>query len=173
MKLGIIGLPQSGKTTVFNSLTKGDAETGAEVGVLTGHPAAVWQVRFSPDGRHLGFRTKRGEGLKTQVWVLPVDGGEARVATDSPTGVAAYDWSPDGAAIYYVDTEAPGDRADDGQAFDFRTFSPTSSSRAPRRSEAVPVHSVSSVRVPISERMAEPTESASMTLSTASSRLPA
>ena len=29
MELGIIGLPQSGKTTVFNALTKGHAETGA------------------------------------------------------------------------------------------------------------------------------------------------
>jgi hypothetical protein len=61
-------------------------------------------------------------------------------------------------------------RADDGQVLVLRTFSPTSSSRAPRRSEAVPVHSV---RVFISERMAEPTVSASMTLSTASSRFPA
>lgn len=29
MELGIIGLPQIGKTTVFNALTKGHAETGA------------------------------------------------------------------------------------------------------------------------------------------------
>ena len=29
MEIGIIGLPKSGKTTVFNSLTKGKAETGA------------------------------------------------------------------------------------------------------------------------------------------------
>ncbi len=31
MELGIIGLPKSGKTTVFNALTKGNAETGARV----------------------------------------------------------------------------------------------------------------------------------------------
>ena len=28
MKLGIVGLPSSGKTTIFNALTKGDAPTG-------------------------------------------------------------------------------------------------------------------------------------------------
>ncbi|MCB8967784.1 MAG: redox-regulated ATPase YchF [Ardenticatenaceae bacterium] len=32
MKLGIIGLPQSGKTTVYNALTKGDAPIGQSVG---------------------------------------------------------------------------------------------------------------------------------------------
>lgn len=32
MKLGIIGLPSSGKTTVFNALTKGDAPTGQSMG---------------------------------------------------------------------------------------------------------------------------------------------
>lgn len=32
MRLGIIGLPQSGKTTVYNALTKGDAPIGQSVG---------------------------------------------------------------------------------------------------------------------------------------------
>jgi ribosome-binding ATPase len=32
MKLGIIGLPSAGKTTIFNALTKGDAPTGQSVG---------------------------------------------------------------------------------------------------------------------------------------------
>ena len=32
MRLGIIGLPQSGKTTVFNALTRGHAPTGSMLG---------------------------------------------------------------------------------------------------------------------------------------------
>ncbi|MCA9921259.1 MAG: 50S ribosome-binding GTPase, partial [Anaerolineales bacterium] len=32
MKLGIIGLPGAGKTTIFNALTKGDAPTGQSMG---------------------------------------------------------------------------------------------------------------------------------------------
>ncbi|HNE03524.1 MAG TPA: 50S ribosome-binding GTPase, partial [Anaerolineales bacterium] len=32
MKLGIIGLPQSGKTTIFNALTRGNAPTNASAG---------------------------------------------------------------------------------------------------------------------------------------------
>jgi hypothetical protein len=55
-----------------------------------------------------------------------------------------------------------------GQLLLFRCASPTSSVRAPRRSEAVPVHFV---RVAMSARTALATGSASMTSATASSRL--
>jgi ribosome-binding ATPase len=32
MKLGIIGLPGAGKTTIFNALTRGDAPVGRNMG---------------------------------------------------------------------------------------------------------------------------------------------
>ncbi len=41
MKLGIIGLPQSGKTTIFNALTRGNQPTGAAVGRMEVHTAVV------------------------------------------------------------------------------------------------------------------------------------
>ena len=41
MKLGIIGLPQSGKTTIFNAVTKGDAPTTASAGRFEVHTAVV------------------------------------------------------------------------------------------------------------------------------------
>ncbi len=41
MKLGIIGLPQSGKTTVFNALTRGNAPTRASAGRIEVHTAVV------------------------------------------------------------------------------------------------------------------------------------
>ena len=41
MKLGIIGLPQSGKTTIFNAITKGDAPTTASAGRFEVHTAVV------------------------------------------------------------------------------------------------------------------------------------
>ena len=41
MKLGIIGLPQSGKTTIFNALTRGDAPTTASAGRIEVHTAVV------------------------------------------------------------------------------------------------------------------------------------
>lgn len=41
MKLGIIGLPQSGKTTIYNALTRGNAPTTASAGRMEVHQAVV------------------------------------------------------------------------------------------------------------------------------------
>ena len=41
MKLGIIGLPQSGKTTIFNAVTRGNAPTTASAGRFEVHTAVV------------------------------------------------------------------------------------------------------------------------------------
>jgi GTP-binding protein YchF len=41
MKLGIIGLPQSGKTTIFNALTRGNTPTTASAGRFEVHNAVV------------------------------------------------------------------------------------------------------------------------------------
>src|ERR1041384_3378727 len=41
MKLGIIGLPQSGKTTIFNALTRGNMPTTASAGRFEVHTAVV------------------------------------------------------------------------------------------------------------------------------------
>ncbi len=47
MRLGIIGLPQSGKTTLFNALTRGTTPTGISAGKIEVHTAVV----DVPDGR--------------------------------------------------------------------------------------------------------------------------
>lgn len=72
---------------------------------FVGGEVSVSSPSFSPDGRLLAFKMKRGDDAKTQVWVIPVDGGEATAATASPTGVGVYAWSRDGAALYYTDTD--------------------------------------------------------------------
>src|SRR5512135_1967304 len=41
MKLGIIGLSQSGKTTIFNALTRGNTPTTASAGRMEVHTAVV------------------------------------------------------------------------------------------------------------------------------------
>lgn len=41
MRLGIIGLPQAGKTTLFNALTRGSQPTGASSGRMEVHTAVV------------------------------------------------------------------------------------------------------------------------------------
>ena len=41
MQLGIIGLPQSGKTTLFNALTRGNVPTGISGGKVEVHTAVI------------------------------------------------------------------------------------------------------------------------------------
>lgn len=59
--------------------------------------------RWSRDGRRLAFLARGEEpGGGPQIWTIdPEDGAVARVS-DSATGVAAYEWSPDGASIAYA-----------------------------------------------------------------------
>ncbi len=67
--------------------------------------------RFSPDGKHLAFVRPDDKG-RSQIWVMPTDGGEARKLTDVPGGVSDVAWSPDSAALAFASDVDP-DRAPD------------------------------------------------------------
>lgn len=57
--------------------------------------------RFSPDGRWLAFLSERGEE-KPQLYVMPVDGGEARQVTKLPLGAGVPAWSPESTRIAFA-----------------------------------------------------------------------
>ena len=57
------------------------------------------QPQWSPDGRQIAF--VRTDGDKSQLWILPLNGGEAHVITKSEFGAANPRWSPDGKKILY------------------------------------------------------------------------
>ena len=66
--------------------------------------------KWSPDGKWIAFTSSRDS--KSNLYVLPVGGGEAEKITDVKTGVGEYDWRPDGKAIAFVMTDA-GDNNED------------------------------------------------------------
>jgi len=57
------------------------------------------QPQWSPDGKKIAF--VRSDGDKSQIWILPLTGGEAYAITKSEYGAGNPRWSPDGKMILY------------------------------------------------------------------------
>ncbi|MEJ0054573.1 MAG: hypothetical protein WDN75_02385 [Bacteroidota bacterium] len=73
--------------------------TNAEPMQLTFGDKNDAQPQWSPDGKQLAFA--RVDDGKSQVWLLPLSGGEARVITKAEYGANNPRWSPDGKKILY------------------------------------------------------------------------
>ena len=67
---------------------------------------SVWSPQWSPKGDQLAFLAP-GDSGTAQVWLLPVQGGEAAVLTSAKRGVRQFAWRPDGGAIAYVAEDEP------------------------------------------------------------------
>jgi dipeptidyl aminopeptidase/acylaminoacyl peptidase len=90
---------------------------------LTRYRTAVSSPRWSPDGRRLAFIAMDatpavpadGEGSRhpaatakhDQVFVMPMDGGDALRVTDARRDVVSFAWSPDGKVIAYIAADLP------------------------------------------------------------------
>jgi dipeptidyl aminopeptidase/acylaminoacyl peptidase len=57
---------------------------------------------WSPDGSTIAFMMRRGEKAQTQVWMIPLAGGEAVQITQAEEGVLGFRWHPSGASIGYL-----------------------------------------------------------------------
>ena len=73
---------------------------------------------MSPDGRLVAYVVESLNGEKdayqTDVWLVPVAGGEARALASSPVGDDAPRWSPDGRFVAFLsERPRPGAKADD------------------------------------------------------------
>jgi dipeptidyl aminopeptidase/acylaminoacyl peptidase len=58
--------------------------------------------RFSPDGSKLAFLGKRGDDGKAQLWLMPLDGGEAKRLTSLSSGINEFTWHPDSRRIAFT-----------------------------------------------------------------------
>jgi len=58
------------------------------------------QPQWSPDGKTIAF--VRTDGDKSQIWMLPMSGGEASVITKAEFGATRPRWSPDGKKILFT-----------------------------------------------------------------------
>ena len=79
MKLGIIGLPQSGKTTIFNALTRGNTPTTASAGRIEVHNAVVDVPDPRVDRLSAMFKPKKTIYAKvTYADIAGLEGGAAK-----------------------------------------------------------------------------------------------
>jgi len=97
-----------------------DIATGAQR-PLTGIRKGLSSPQFSPSGDRLAFLAEAEEEKKAvaQVFVLPMNGGEARQITCAPLGVEQFAWRPDGKDIAYVTSDEPPNKADIEEHHDF------------------------------------------------------
>jgi dipeptidyl aminopeptidase/acylaminoacyl peptidase len=92
-----------------------DAATG-ERHLLTVATKSSNNAEWSPDGRWIAFLSDRPAPLagspadKTQLYVMPTDGGEAQQLTKLDKGVHGFDWAPDSVRIA-IAAEAPDTKA--------------------------------------------------------------
>jgi dipeptidyl aminopeptidase/acylaminoacyl peptidase len=100
---------------------------------FTTSPQSANSPRWSPDGKWLAFQSSRpptetsptpgssavgAEPARNQVYLLSMNGGEARRLTNLKNGVSLFRWSPDGARIVVVSRVGPGDNRPDNRPAD-------------------------------------------------------
>ncbi len=107
----VVSRPNYEKNRLDRELVLVEIATGKQR-VLTQERIHVGQPRWSPTGDRLAFLDTVGSGKEAlhQIFVLPMNGGEAKRITDAPKGVQHFAWKPDGSALAYATADEPANK---------------------------------------------------------------
>ena len=88
-----------------------DIASGAQH-ALTYDRKSVGSPRWSPSGDRLAFTANDGTGkdAKPQIFVLRMNGGEAKKISDAANGIEQFAWRPDGQEFAYVTSDEPANK---------------------------------------------------------------
>jgi dipeptidyl aminopeptidase/acylaminoacyl peptidase len=73
--------------------------------VFIGGDASVRSIGWTPDGGAITFLSKRADDEHTSLWMIPIDGGEARRVLAHDTAVRDYSFAPDGTQVAFLARE--------------------------------------------------------------------
>jgi dipeptidyl aminopeptidase/acylaminoacyl peptidase len=93
------------------------ANGGSEPRQLSAEGFSSTVPRWSPDGSRIAFLSNRNapsgtsgaDAPRPQIWILRMDGGEARQVSHLKNGVSTFQWSPDGKRFVAVVQSGPLD----------------------------------------------------------------
>lgn len=90
----------------------GSAYTELHVVDMEGHSrpfvtgsVKVSRIRWTPDGKHISFQSKRGDDEHTSLYIIPIDGGEAHSVVSHETSVSDYSWNADSKHVVFIAKE--------------------------------------------------------------------
>ncbi|MEO8747014.1 MAG: S9 family peptidase [Rhodanobacter sp.] len=107
----IISTPDFKTDKIQQEIDLVDVASGARR-ALTWKREEPGSPRWSPDGSRLAFIAKDDQSKEAQLYVMPMDGGDATRLTEAKHGVDSFSWSPDSTQLAFVTAdEAPNSAA--------------------------------------------------------------
>jgi dipeptidyl aminopeptidase/acylaminoacyl peptidase len=106
------------------------------VRVMTRERLGVGSARWSPTGDRIAFLAQ-DVNKKAQIFILPLEGGDAMQLTHSKTPISLLAWKPDGASLAYAATDEEPEKKDEAK---FEDAFEVGNNNYLERAAALPVH---------------------------------